>query len=205
MAQFTLPKNSPSPKARPGRSRPAASAHDRVPHLSLEPGRRAEPAHRHLSSRPRRLRADGPRRADLDQEQGRPDAHLPALLPRGHLRLLRHEHHGREHARLHARHRRLRGGHDQDLPAAAHAGAEGPGAGPDQLLRPARRDRALAADADRRRPRPSGGRRRRSAQQARRALRVHPVRLLHDLLPELLVERRPLPRPRRRCCRPTAG
>ena len=33
--------------------------------------------------------------------------------------------------------------------------------------------------------------------QARRALRVHPVRLLLDLLPELLVERRPLSRPGR--------
>ena len=34
----------------------------------------------------------------------------------------------------------------------------------------------------------------RGPQEARRALRVHPVRLLLDLLPELLVERRPLPR-----------
>ena len=33
--------------------------------------------------------------------------------------------------------------------------------------------------------------------RARRALRVHPLRLLLDLLPELLVERRPLSRPRR--------
>ena len=33
--------------------------------------------------------------------------------------------------------------------------------------------------------------------EARRALRVHPVRLLLDRLPELLVERRALPRPRR--------
>ena len=35
----------------------------------------------------------------------------------------------------------------------------------------------------------------RRPREARRALRVHPVRLLLDLLPELLVERRPLPRP----------
>ena len=33
--------------------------------------------------------------------------------------------------------------------------------------------------------------------EARRALRVHPVRLLLDLVPELLVERGPLPRPGR--------
>ena len=52
----------------------------------------AEPAHRHLFRRHRRLRADGARRADLDQEQDRPDADAAPLLPRGHLRLLRHEH-----------------------------------------------------------------------------------------------------------------
>ena len=34
---------------------------------------------------------------------------LPPLLPRGHLRLLRHEHQGPEHARLHAGHRRVQG------------------------------------------------------------------------------------------------
>ena len=51
----------------------------------------------------------------------------------------------------------------------------------------------------------NGCRRREDRSQARRPLRVHPLRLLLDLLPELLVERRPLSRPRRRCCRPIAG
>ncbi|MGY4605099.1 ferredoxin [Bradyrhizobium sp. USDA 4474] len=37
----------------------------------------------------------------------------------------------------------------------------------------------------------------RGPREARRPLRVHPVRLLLDLLPELLVEQRPLSRPRR--------
>ena len=41
--------------------------------------------------------------------------------------------------------------------------------------------------------------------EARRPLRMHPVRLLHDVLPELLVEQRALSRPGRRCCRPIAG
>ena len=41
--------------------------------------------------------------------------------------------------------------------------------------------------------------------EARRSLRVHPVRLLLDLLPELLVEQRPLSSARPRCCRPIAG
>ena len=39
--------------------------------------------------------------ADLDQEQHRPDADLPPLLPRRRLRLLRHEHRRPEHAGLH--------------------------------------------------------------------------------------------------------
>ena len=70
---------------------------------------------------------------------------------------------GREHARLHPRDRRLQVGHHQDLPAAAHAGAEGSRAGPHELLRAARFDPALAADRDGAGPRPSGGRPRRSA------------------------------------------
>src|SRR3546814_10426461 len=62
-----------------------------VPRLSLEPGRRQDPAGRHLRSRHERLRPDGPRRPDQDQERGRPVADLPALLSRGRLRFLRHE------------------------------------------------------------------------------------------------------------------
>ena len=41
--------------------------------------------------------------------------------------------------------------------------------------------------------------------QARRAVRVHPVLLLLDQLPELLVERGQVPRARRSCSRPIAG
>ena len=55
-----------------------------------------------------------------------------------------------------------------------------------------RAGKGMAADA--------GGPRR-----TRRPLRVHPVRLVLDLLPELLVERRPLSRARPSCCRPIAG
>jgi succinate dehydrogenase / fumarate reductase, iron-sulfur subunit len=47
-----------------------------------------------------------------------------------------------------------------------------------------------AAAAGPRAPAVAGG-----PQEARRPVRVHPVRLLLDQLPELLVERRPLPRP----------
>ena len=64
------------------------------------------------------------------------------------------------------------------------------------LLRAARLDPAVAADqnAGAGEGMAAGARR---SRKARRPLRVHPVRLLLDLVPELLVERRPLPRPRR--------
>jgi hypothetical protein len=45
----------------------------------------------------------------LHQEQDRPDADLPPLLPRGHLRLLRDEHRRHQHARLHQGHGRYLG------------------------------------------------------------------------------------------------
>ena len=93
-------------RARPGRMRRPGRARDRVPHLSLESRRRRQSAHRHLLRRPRRLRADGSRRADLDQEQHRPDADLPPLLPRRRVRLLRHEHRRHQYARLHQGDRR---------------------------------------------------------------------------------------------------
>ena len=203
MVQFTLPKNS---KVEQGKTWPhpaKAKRRARIPHLSLEPGRRPQSAHRHLLRRHRRLRADGARRADLAQEQRRRDADLPPLLPRGHLRLLRHEYRRHQYARLHQgdERRQRRGAH---LSAAAYGGGEGPGARPHQFLRPARLDRAVAADrvadaahgmeAEPRRP-----------AEARRALRVHSVRLLLDLVPELLVEFRPLSRPGRACCRRSAG
>ena len=102
MVEFTLPKNS---KVGEGKTwphageRPRPSANIRI--YRWDPDDGAQSAHRHLLRRPRRLRADGARRADLDQEQDRPDADLPPLLPRGHLRLLRHEYRRHQHARLH--------------------------------------------------------------------------------------------------------
>ena len=48
MVELTLPKNS---KVTEGKTWPKPDGREgdaRVPHLSLEPGRRAEPAHRHL-------------------------------------------------------------------------------------------------------------------------------------------------------------
>ena len=95
-------------------------------------------------------------------------------------------------------------GRGPHLPAAAPAGDQGPRARPHDLLRPAPLDRAVAQDHDAdagegmaavaSRPR-----------EARRALRVHPLRLLLDLVPVLLVERRALSRARPCCSRPIAG
>ena len=193
MVEFTLPKNS---KVTPGQDLAArgrqAARRDRIPHLSLESRRRRQSAHRHLLRRPRRLRADGSRRADLDQEQHRPDADLPPLLPRRRVRLLRHEHRRHQYARLHQGDRRRKGA-GEDLSAAASAGGQGPGARPDEFLRAIRLDRAVAENGDAgagegMAAKPRGPR------QARRHVRMHSVRLLLDLMPELLVEFRALSR-----------
>ena len=81
MVQFTLPKNS---KIEQGKTWPhpakAKEERDR-PHHRWNPGRRPQPARRHLLCRHRRLRTDGARRADLDQEQGRRDADIPPSAP----------------------------------------------------------------------------------------------------------------------------
>ena len=138
MVQFTLPKNSKVTEGKtwPHRAKAGAEREYRV--YRWDPDDGAQSAHRHLLCRYRRLRADGSRRAHLDQEQRRSDADLPPLLPRGHLRLLLDEYRRHQHARLHQGDGRgqRRGAH---LSAAAHGGGEGPRARPHQLLRPARR------------------------------------------------------------------
>ena len=145
MAEFALPKNSrvqPGEvhKAKPGAKQPRAFKIYRY-----DPDEPGEPAGRHLRARPRRMRADGPGRADQDQERGRQHADLPPLLPRGHLRLVLDEHRRREHARLHqgdrGRRRRRR-----DLPPAAHGGDPRPGRRLHPLLGAVRVDQALAPD-----------------------------------------------------------
>src|SRR6516164_7051733 len=47
------------------------------------------------------MRTDGPRRPHQDQERDRFDPDVPPLLPRGHLRLLRHEHRRHQYPCLH--------------------------------------------------------------------------------------------------------
>jgi hypothetical protein len=87
-------------------------------------------------------------------------------------------------------------GRREDLSAAAHAGGEGPGAGSHRRLRAAAPGRALAQERHAAAAGRASGCREGGARQARRAVGMHPVLLLLDRLPELLVERRPLSRPR---------
>src|SRR6185437_8929955 len=109
-----------------------------------------------------------------------------------HLRLLLDEYRRHQHARLPEADRRGEG-RGAYLPAAAHAGDQGSGSRPRGTLCAIRLDQALAAGRN-------GGARSRApaigsrARQARRLVGMHPLLLLLDQLPELLVERRPLSR-----------
>ena len=91
-----------------------------------------------------------------------------------------------------------------DLSAAAHAGGEGPGAGPEPRLRAVRLDRALAQDqvaaAGARAPAVAGG-----AREARRALGMHPLLLLHDRRARATGGAASAISGPRSCCRPIAG
>ena len=182
----------------PGQAAPSTCRGDEgedLPHLPLRPGVGREATYRHLSGRYGQVRPDGSRRAAEDQERSGQLAHLPPLLPRRYLRQLRHEHRRHQYARLHQgpRHHRRRSAY---LPAAAHAGGEGLGARPHQLLRAVRGCEALAADAH-----AASAGWRAPAEQGRpgeggQALRLHSLRLLLHQLPQLLVEQRPLSRAR---------
>ena len=165
MVQLNLPKNS---KITEGRSWAYPTGARDVREYRIyrwNPDDGKNPADRHLLCRLRRLRADGSRRADLDQEQYRPDTDLPPLLPRGRVRLLRHEHRRRQHARLHQARRRHQG-HGEDLSAAAPAGGEGPGArtSPISMRNTPRSSRGCTPS--RRRRRRNGGRATRTARSS---------------------------------------
>ena len=96
-------------------------------------------------------------------------------------------------------------GRGADLSAAAHAGGEGPRAGHDAFLRAVRLDQAVAAHAEpgaagSRAPAVAGG-----PQEARRPVRVHPVRVLLDQSARATGGTASATSARRSCCRPTAG
>src|SRR3546814_9022623 len=83
-----------------------------------------------------------------------------------------------------------------DLPAAAYGGHQGPGSRLHPFLCAICVDRTVAEDQDDDPERQGAAAIARRARKAGRTLRVHPVRLLFDELPELLVEQRQVPWPR---------
>ena len=195
MVELTLPKNSKVGKGRhypaPGRRQDGQD----LPGLPLRPRGDREPALGHLRRRRRRLRADGAGRADPHQEHHGPDAGLPPLLPRGRLRLLRHEHRRAQHAGLHPR---LGGGPGQgraDQPAAAPAGGQGPDPRPDACSTPSTPRSSPGCTPTTPEPQKEWRQSPGGPREAGRPLRVHPLRLLLDLVPQLLVERREVPGP----------
>ena len=203
MVQFTLPKNSTDHCRQDLAETRRRQEPARIPHLSLEPRRRAQSAHRHLFRRSRRLRADGSRRAVVDQEQGRSDAHLPPLVPRGNLRLLRDEHRRNQYARLHQGHERDHR-RRQNLSAAAYGGGQGPGAGYDQLLRRSMPRSSHGSRPIRRSPSGSGRRPRKTAPSSTgftNASCAPAVRRLARAIGGTATAISVL----RRCCRPIAG
>ena len=198
-SRFPRTARSPGPRVE---ARGGQAAQD-LQNLPLRPGQRRQSAMGPLYHRPRQVRADGPRRADQDQERDRPDADLPPLVPRRDLRQLRDEHGRHERPRLHDRDRGAEG-RSADHPAAAHGRGQGPRPRPHPCLCPICADPAVAEDVE-----PGAVARAaavaRGPREARWPLRVHPVLLLLDQLPELLVELRQVPRARRSCSRPIAG
>ena len=133
LAEFTLPKNSKITKGREWKPEEGKRLQD-LQDLPLRPGQRRQSALRPLHHRSRQVRADGPRRADQDQERDRPDADLPPLVPRGHLRVVRDEHGRPQRPRLHDRDRGSEG-RRPDHAAAAHGSGQGPRPRPHPCLR----------------------------------------------------------------------
>jgi succinate dehydrogenase / fumarate reductase iron-sulfur subunit len=109
MAEFTLPANSKVTSARPTPA-PAGAKNVKTAFkvYRWDPDTGENPrVDTYESTSTPAGRWSG--RADQDQERDRPDADLPPLLPRRHLRLVRDEHRRHQHARLHQGHRRVRG------------------------------------------------------------------------------------------------
>ena len=89
------------PHRRDAQGAPGASAVRTFRIYRFDPDSGENPRSTRSSSTSEQLRADGARCADPDQSEHRLLADFPALVPRGHLRLLRDEHQRREPPRLH--------------------------------------------------------------------------------------------------------
>ena len=146
---------------------------------------------------------DGSRCADLDQEQHRPHPHLPAIMPRRRMWLLRHEYRRHQHACLYQGDRRCaRAG--ENLSAAASACGEGPGARSEEFLRAICLDRAMAADRRRPRPKRSGGNRTRTVPSSTACTNAYCVPVARRLARATGGIQTAISA-RLRCCRQTAG
>ena len=115
--------------------------------LSLRSRFRQYSGSRQVPCRPRRLRTDGSRCANLDQEQRGFDADFPALVPGRRLRLLFHEHGRHQLAGLYPFYFR-HGYTSDDLPARKYENHQGPGSRPNSRLCTVHGDRAMAAFQD---------------------------------------------------------
>ena len=164
MAEFTLPKNSKITKGREWKPEEGK----RLKTFKIyryDPDGGANPRFDRYTIDLDKTRADGPRRADQDQERDRPDADLPPLVPRGHLRVVRDEHGRPQRPRLHHRDRGSEG-RRADHAAAAHGGGQGPRPRPHPRLRAICADPAVAEDRRARRRRASGCSRPRTARSS---------------------------------------
>ena len=198
MAQFRFPRTPGSARASVFKAPAGAKQRARVPDLSLRSRTSGEnPRIDTYEVDMDELRPDGSRRADQDQERDRSDADVPPLVPRRHLRLVRDEHRRHQHAGVHAAPSTTSAATIKiyplphmpvvkDLvPDLTNFYAQYASIKPWLQTRtpaPPDRERLQSKEDQEKIDRPVG---------------VHPVRLLLDLVPELLVEQRPLPRPGR--------
>ena len=119
MVELTLPKNS---KVSEGKTWNAPVQGRRMEEVRVYRWKPDDGQNPHLDTYhvdSQTVRADGARCAHQDQERDRPDADVPALLPRGHLRLVLDEHRRHQRARL-PQGDRGDPGRRQDLSAAAY-------------------------------------------------------------------------------------
>ena len=167
-----------------------------------------------LPGGPGQLRAHGAGRAAEDQGGAGLDAGVPAVVPGGHLRVVLHEHRRREHGGVPQARGRGHVAAEHGHAAAAHVRGQGPRRGPHQLLPAVQVRGAVAQDQEEgvvgvrgrsnddapRAPAVAG-----AAEEAGRAVRVHPVRVLQHGVPVLLVELGGVPGPRRAAARLPLG
>ena len=132
--------------------------------------------------------------------------HLPPLLPRGHLRLLRHEHRRHQHARLPQSIDEVQGG-VEDLSAAAYGRWSRIWCRiSTHVYAQYRVDQAVAAErTSRRRRTASGCNRSTSARSSTGCGSAFSASAAPRPVPSYWWNRDTLSRPRHRCCRPIAG